>query len=118
MGSGFRRYQANPRRSAQPHLRYSAQLIRIGQVYVLDDSVENQDRDLKLGLPVVDAPKPDGHRMPFSTPMAIAIFFTTWFVVLFAVLPFGVRSQDEAGDIVPGTDPGAPVAPRLFGRRS
>jgi predicted secreted protein len=52
--------------------------------------------------------------MPFSTPMAIAIFFTTWFVVLFAVLPFGVRSQHETGDVVPGTDPGAPVAPKLW----
>jgi predicted secreted protein len=52
--------------------------------------------------------------MPFSTPMAIAIFFTTWFTVLFAVLPFGVRSQHEAGDLVPGTDPGAPVAPKLW----
>jgi predicted secreted protein len=46
--------------------------------------------------------------------MAIAIFFTTWFIVLFAVLPFGVRSQHEAGDYVEGTDPGAPVAPKLW----
>ncbi len=52
--------------------------------------------------------------MPFSTPIAIAIFITIWFTVLFAVLPFGVRSQHEAGDFVPGTDPGAPVAPRLL----
>jgi len=52
--------------------------------------------------------------MPFQTPMALAIFFTTWFIVLFAVLPFGVRSQHEAGDIVEGTDPGAPVAPKLW----
>jgi len=29
-------------------------------------------------------------------------------------LPFGIRSQHEAGDYVPGTDPGAPVEPRLF----
>jgi predicted secreted protein len=52
--------------------------------------------------------------MPFSTPMALAIYFTIWFTVLFAVLPFGVQSQHEAGDIVSGTDPGAPVAPRLL----
>jgi predicted secreted protein len=52
--------------------------------------------------------------VPFSTPIAIAIFITIWFTVLFAVLPFGVRSQHEAGDVVPGTDPGAPVMPRLF----
>ncbi len=52
--------------------------------------------------------------MPISTPMALAIFFVTWFIVLFAVLPFGVRSQHEAGSFVPGTDPGAPVAPKLW----
>jgi len=52
--------------------------------------------------------------MPFSTPMAIAILFTTWFIVLFAVLPFGVRSQHEDGSYIAGTDPGAPVAPKLW----
>lgn len=52
--------------------------------------------------------------MPFSLPLTIALFFTIWFVVLFAVLPFGVKSQHEAGEYVPGTDPGAPVAPRLL----
>jgi len=46
--------------------------------------------------------------------MAIAIFFTTWFTVLFAVLPFGVHSQQEEGNYVRGTDPGAPVAPKLW----
>jgi predicted secreted protein len=50
--------------------------------------------------------------MPITT--AVAIFFLIWWVVLFAVLPWGVRSQheDEAG-MTPGTDPGAPVVPRL-----
>jgi predicted secreted protein len=52
--------------------------------------------------------------MQFTPPLAIALFLTIWFVVLFAVLPFGVKSQHEAGDYVPGTDPGAPVAPRLL----
>jgi len=52
--------------------------------------------------------------MPFSTPMTIAILFTTWFIVLFAVLPFGIRSQEEEGTYVEGTDPGAPVAPKLW----
>ncbi len=49
--------------------------------------------------------------MPVTT--AIAIFFLIWWVVLFAVLPFGVRSQHEDGEMVPGTDPGAPTIPRL-----
>ena len=45
--------------------------------------------------------------------MAVASFFTLWWIVLFAVLPFGVRSQEEAGEIVPGTDPGAPALPHM-----
>jgi len=52
--------------------------------------------------------------MPFSYPLAAAIFLTIWFTVLFAVLPFGVRSQHETGEIAPGSDPGAPAAPKLF----
>jgi len=49
--------------------------------------------------------------MPVTT--AVAIFFLIWWVVLFAVLPFGIRSQHEHGDIAPGTDPGAPAIPNL-----
>jgi len=45
--------------------------------------------------------------MPVTT--ALAIYFIVWWVVLFAVLPWGVRSQDESGDVAPGTDPGAPA---------
>jgi predicted secreted protein len=42
-----------------------------------------------------------------------AIYFILWWVVLFAVLPWGVRSQVESGEVVPGTDPGAPAIPAL-----
>jgi predicted secreted protein len=42
-----------------------------------------------------------------------AIYFIIWWTVLFAVLPWGVRSQGESGDIAPGTDPGAPSTPAL-----
>ena len=42
---------------------------------------------------------------------AIAIYFLIWWIVLFAVLPWGVRAQGEEG--APGTDPGAPIVPRL-----
>ena len=45
--------------------------------------------------------------------LSIALFLTIWWVVLFVVLPFGVRSQHEDGDVPAGTDPGAPVAPKL-----
>jgi predicted secreted protein len=49
--------------------------------------------------------------MPTVT--ALATFFLIWWIVLFAVLPWGVRSQHEGGDMVPGTDPGAPTQFRL-----
>lgn len=42
-----------------------------------------------------------------------AIYFIIWWIVLFAILPWGVRSQAESGDVVEGTDPGAPVRHRL-----
>jgi predicted secreted protein len=44
---------------------------------------------------------------------AAAVFFLIWWVVLFAVLPWGVRSQHEGGEVTPGTDPGAPAVPKL-----
>jgi predicted secreted protein len=49
-------------------------------------------------------------------PMSIAVFFTIWWIVLFAVLPFGVKSPHEAGstELPPGADAGAPVAPMLL----
>ena len=48
-----------------------------------------------------------------SLPTSIAIYFIIWWVVLFAVLPWGVRSQQEHGAITPGSDPGAPAIPGL-----
>ena len=53
-----------------------------------------------------------GAGMP--VPLAVAIYVTIWFTVLFAILPIGVRSQDEEGTVTPGTEPGAPSAPRLL----
>ena len=44
---------------------------------------------------------------------AVALYFVVWWTALFAVLPFGARSQAEEGDILPGSDPGAPVLPGL-----
>ena len=49
--------------------------------------------------------------MPITT--ALATFFLIWWVTLFVVLPWGVRSQHESGGMVPGTDPGAPRSFRL-----
>jgi predicted secreted protein len=52
-----------------------------------------------------------GARVSWTT--AAAIYFILWWVVLFAVLPWGVNSQAENGSIVPGSDPGAPAIPHL-----
>lgn len=54
--------------------------------------------------------------MPFPLPLALAIYFTIWWVTLLAILPFGVRSlhEEEGHDAPAGADPGAPVAPRLW----
>ncbi|MDB5571643.1 MAG: hypothetical protein JWN93_2826 [Hyphomicrobiales bacterium] len=49
-----------------------------------------------------------------STPLAIAVYFTIWWTVLFAILPIGVRSLHEDGEAPAGSDPGAPVNPRLL----
>jgi predicted secreted protein len=47
--------------------------------------------------------------MLYTISTAFAIYFVIWWVVLFLTLPFGVRSQHEDGESVPGTDPGAPM---------
>jgi predicted secreted protein len=49
-----------------------------------------------------------------ATSTIIAIYFIIWWVVLFAVLPWGVHSQQESGEVAPGTDPGAPAAHRIW----
>jgi predicted secreted protein len=46
----------------------------------------------------------------------IAIYFLIWWITLFAVLPWGVRSQADGGEVTPGTDPGAPPIHRLWGK--
>jgi predicted secreted protein len=44
----------------------------------------------------------------------IAIYLVVWALCLFVVLPFGVRSQHEAGEVVRGSERGAPVMPMLW----
>lgn len=43
-----------------------------------------------------------------------AIYFIMWWVSLFAILPFGLRTQDEAKEIVPGTTESAPRGPHIL----
>ena len=49
-----------------------------------------------------------------SLTLGIALYFVIWWTTLFAVLPIGVRTQAEAGDVVPGTPGSAPVKPRVL----
>ena len=44
----------------------------------------------------------------------LAIYFVVWWVVLFAVLPFGIRTQDEEGEVTLGTTRSAPARPQLI----
>lgn len=46
--------------------------------------------------------------------LTIGLYFVIWWVVLFAILPFGVRSQEEMDNIAPGTEPAAPTHPLLL----
>ncbi len=49
-----------------------------------------------------------------SPTLAIASYFVIWWTTLFAVLPFGLRTQAEANDVVPGTPESAPQQPRML----
>jgi predicted secreted protein len=44
---------------------------------------------------------------------SIVVFTIAWWLGFIAALPWGVKSQAEAGEIVEGTEPGAPVIPGL-----
>jgi len=42
------------------------------------------------------------------------VYIVIWWLVLFMVLPIGVKSHDESGEtVVPGTTSSAPVNPRM-----
>ena len=45
---------------------------------------------------------------------ALAVYFIIWWVVFFAVLPWGMRTQAEDGAVEPGSVPSAPARPRLW----
>ncbi len=44
---------------------------------------------------------------------AIVMFSVIWWLTLLCILPFGTRSQEEVGEIVPGTPASAPANPRI-----
>ncbi len=39
---------------------------------------------------------------------AFVVWLIIWWLVLFIILPIGIRGQAEEGDIVEGSEPGAP----------
>ncbi len=43
----------------------------------------------------------------------VVVFLITWWLIIFMMLPIGVQSQEEGGDIVEGSEPGAPQSPML-----
>jgi predicted secreted protein len=44
-----------------------------------------------------------------SITAAIVLYVVIWFVTMFVVLPIGLRTQGDEGEIVPGTHAGAPA---------
>lgn len=44
---------------------------------------------------------------------SLIVFAMLWFLTLFVVLPIGLRTQGEAGKVVPGTPSSAPADARL-----
>jgi predicted secreted protein len=47
---------------------------------------------------------------------SVAIYFVIWWLCLFVILPFGVKSQHEADDVTLGTEHGAPDRPHLVAK--
>lgn len=43
-----------------------------------------------------------------------ALYFVLWWLVLFATLPFGLKTQDEDGDVTLGTVSSAPKGPHML----
>lgn len=46
----------------------------------------------------------------------IVLFSMIWFITLLVALPIGLRTQGEAGEVVPGTPSSAPTNP-MIGRK-
>ena len=50
-----------------------------------------------------------------SVAFGLAVYFMIWWIILFAILPFGLhRPQEEAGEVVPGSEPSAPHKPQFL----
>lgn len=51
-----------------------------------------------------------------SPAVVFAVYFILWWLSLLIVLPWGAHSQDESGEVAPGTEPGAPSINRIVGK--
>ncbi len=49
-----------------------------------------------------------------SIPLSIAIYFICWWMVLFMILPIGLRTQREEGEVLGGTPESAPANPQIL----
>ena len=49
-----------------------------------------------------------------SLSLSLATYFIVWWLTLFMVLPFGVKTQEEEGEIVPGSVESAPAVPNIL----
>jgi predicted secreted protein len=49
-----------------------------------------------------------------TLPVALGVYFICWWLVLFAVLPFGVNPPEQEGDIITGHADSAPAQPRIL----
>ena len=52
--------------------------------------------------------------MQISFIFGLAIYGIIWFLTLFMVLPWGVVSQQEHGEVQPGSSESAPARPRIW----
>ncbi|MCP5088286.1 MAG: DUF1467 family protein [Rhodobacteraceae bacterium] len=48
-----------------------------------------------------------------SISAAIVLYAIIWFMTLFVILPLRLKSQEEEGDVVPGTPSSAPANPQI-----
>ncbi len=49
-----------------------------------------------------------------ATPLLFALYFMMWWILFLVILPFGVRSQAEEGEVVRGTTESAPQNPQML----
>ncbi len=68
-----------------------------------DDRQRNERWSFLAVRPIRDA-----LRKQMSWFSIVAIYFVLWWLILFVVLPFSLRTQDEEGEVTLGTEASAP----------